>query len=116
MQRTLFDYEETEVASDIIQVSDIQEETGNRITFPCPVARELPIGETRCDHIKKCSECQRLIKELDKIAYGNAKKYCPECGRPLVDDDHCPVHLVVEPVDENASVVKRFKKLAKTGG
>ena len=41
------------------------------------------------------------------------QKYCSKCGRPLVDD-HCPVHLEVEPVDKNAPIVKEFKKLAKT--
>lgn len=41
------------------------------------------------------------------------ERYCPECGRKLVDN-HCPVHLVVEPVDKNSSVVKEFKELEKT--
>jgi len=49
-------------------------ETGNsprkRIFFPCTVAREMAIGEERCDHIKNCPECQRLKKELDKQVYG----------------------------------------------
>lgn len=40
------------------------------IMFPCPVARDLPISDERCEHIKNCDECQRLIKELDEIAYG----------------------------------------------
>ena len=74
MQRTLFDYDaETDVtpSSDITCISsDIQEKKGNGIMFPCSVARQFPIGETRCNHIKNCSECQKLIKELDKIAYG----------------------------------------------
>jgi len=43
------------------------------------------------------------------------KEYCPECGRRLVDK-HCPVHLIVEPVDENAPVVKEFKELVKING
>jgi len=41
-----------------------------RIFFPCTVAREMAIGDERCDHIKNCSECQRLKKELDKQVYG----------------------------------------------
>ena len=40
--------------------------SGTRIFFPCPEAREMPIGEARCNHIKNCSECKRLIQELDK--------------------------------------------------
>lgn len=40
------------------------------ITFPCPVAREMDIGDERRGHITSCDECQRLIKELDKVAYG----------------------------------------------
>lgn len=76
MQHTLFDYSgKTDVTSDITCISsDIQEKKGNGIIFPCPAARQFPIGETRCNHIKHCPDCQRLIKELDKIAYGG-KKY-----------------------------------------
>lgn len=40
--------------------------SGHGIFFPCPNAREMPIGETRCNHIKNCSECKRLIEALDK--------------------------------------------------
>jgi len=40
--------------------------SGHRIFFPCPEAREMVIGEARCNHIKNCSECKRLIRELDK--------------------------------------------------
>lgn len=42
------------------------------------------------------------------------KEYCPNCGRKMVDN-HCPVHLIVEPVDKNNSVVKEFKELEGTG-
>ena len=41
-----------------------------RIFFPCIVAREMEIGEERCDHIKNCDECQKLIKELNDQLYG----------------------------------------------
>jgi len=41
-----------------------------RIFFPCTVAREMAIGDERCDHIKNCSECQRIKRELDKQVYG----------------------------------------------
>ena len=41
-----------------------------RIFFPCIVAREMPIGDERCNHIKNCPECQRIKKELDKEVYG----------------------------------------------
>ena len=41
-----------------------------RIFFPCIVAREMSIGEERCDHIKNCDECQKLIKELNDQLYG----------------------------------------------
>lgn len=85
MQRTLFDYiEESKYCSkcgrllvdnhcpvhiqDMTPVKDSTDKKG--ITFPCDIARELPIGKTRCNHVTNCSECQRLIKELDKIAYG----------------------------------------------
>lgn len=44
---------------------------------------------------------------------GSIKEYCPKCGRKLVDN-HCPVHLEVEPVDENDPIVKKFKELEKT--
>lgn len=40
--------------------------SGHGIFFPCPIAREMPIGETRCNHIKNCSECKRLIEALDR--------------------------------------------------
>lgn len=46
------------------------------------------------------------------VDYIKEAEYCSKCGRPLVDK-HCPVHLAVEPVDENAQVVKEFKELAK---
>ena len=46
--------------------SELPEGKGHGIFFPCPTAREMPIGEARCNHIKHCSECQRLIQELDK--------------------------------------------------
>ena len=41
-----------------------------RIFWPCPIAREMPIGEERLDHIKDCSECERIKEELDKSVYG----------------------------------------------
>jgi len=40
------------------------------IFWPCTIAREMAIGEERCDHIKNCDECQRIKKELDKQLYG----------------------------------------------
>jgi len=40
--------------------------SGHGIFFPCPIAREMPIGERRCNHIKNCAECKRLIEVLDK--------------------------------------------------
>jgi len=55
IQNTLFD--------------DVIEKQHVGIIFPCFVAREMPVGDERCEHIKNCVECQRLIKELDKVVY-----------------------------------------------
>ena len=41
-----------------------------RISWPCPLALEMSIGEERCNHIKNCPECQRIKKELDEQVYG----------------------------------------------
>ena len=41
-----------------------------RIFWPCPIAREMPVGEERLNHIKNCSECERIKEELDKSVYG----------------------------------------------
>lgn len=49
---------------------DEVKEKQHGIIFPCSAAREMPVGDERCEHIRGCDECQRLIKELDKIAYG----------------------------------------------
>lgn len=43
----------------------------NCIMFPCPLAQQFPIGETRNRHIKHCPDCQKLLQRLDEIAYGN---------------------------------------------
>jgi hypothetical protein len=40
-----------------------------RIFWPCPIAREMLIGEERLNHIKNCSECKRIKEELDKSVY-----------------------------------------------
>ena len=61
MQLTLFESED-----ESIDVDARSNAHGKRISFPCPTAQEIEIGEARCDHIKHCSECQRLIHELDK--------------------------------------------------
>jgi hypothetical protein len=41
-----------------------------RIFWPCPIAREMPIGKERLNHIKNCSECKRIKEELDKSVGG----------------------------------------------
>ena len=41
-----------------------------RIFWPCIVAREMAIGNERCDHIKNCDDCRRIKKELDAQLYG----------------------------------------------
>ena len=53
-------------------IKDVAEHELGRVglVFPCSVAREMPVGDKRREHIKNCGECQRLLKEFDKIAYG----------------------------------------------
>ncbi len=36
------------------------------IGWPCDDAQDIPIGEERSKHIKYCSECERLMEELEK--------------------------------------------------
>lgn len=60
-QLTLFESKDTRLDTDTHSNTN-----GKRIFFPCPTAREMPIGEVRCNHIEHCPECQRLIRELDK--------------------------------------------------
>jgi len=38
----------------------------NHLLFPCYDATRLPIGQ-RPEHIKNCSKCQEMIREMDKI-------------------------------------------------
>lgn len=40
-----------------------------KISWPCPLALEISVGEERLDHIKNCSECKRIKEELDKSVY-----------------------------------------------
>lgn len=42
------------------------------------------------------------------------KKYCSKCGRRLIDNAFCSVHLDnMDKVNGNAEIVKEFKKLEK---
>ena len=64
-QLTLFESEDTH--SNVNTSTDANaHSSGHRIFFPCPTAQKMEIGEARCNHIEHCSECQRLIRELDK--------------------------------------------------
>jgi len=66
-QLTLFQSEHSNASLDTDTRSNANaRSSGHGIFFPCPIAREMPIGEARCDHIKNCSECKRLIQELDR--------------------------------------------------
>ena len=62
-QLTLFASEDTDTSQSASQSTGGH---GKGIFFPCPIAREMLIGEVRCNHIKHCPECKRLIQELDK--------------------------------------------------
>lgn len=35
-------------------------------TFPCPIARQFPVGELRREHIENCDECKKLEREFDR--------------------------------------------------
>lgn len=61
-QLTLFASEDTDTSQSASQSTGGQK----GIFFPCPTARKMEIGEERCNHIKHCPECKRLIHELDK--------------------------------------------------
>ena len=64
-QLTLFESED--VSTNTNAHSNANTSTsGHGLFFPCPIAQKMEIGEARCSHIEHCSECQRLIRELDK--------------------------------------------------
>ena len=77
-QLTLFESEDASIdarSNADANTSTHSNASGKGIFFPCPTAREMPIGEARCNHIEHCSECQRLIQELDKeVGYERKRK------------------------------------------
>ena len=40
--------------------------SGNGIIYPCIIARRMPIGEERCEHIKNCPMCKDIKRRLDR--------------------------------------------------
>lgn len=40
--------------------------SGKGIIFPCHIARRMPIGEERCEHIKNCPLCKDIKQRLDE--------------------------------------------------
>lgn len=40
--------------------------SGKGVMFPCHIARRMPIGEVRCEHIKKCPLCRDIKRRLDE--------------------------------------------------
>lgn len=70
MQTTLFDELNAVAkksyvgATPLVLTRDDLVPSGKGIIFPCIIARRLPIDE-RPNHMKDCTVCKRLEKELD---------------------------------------------------
>jgi hypothetical protein len=66
------------------------------------------------DYYKDSYRFNRWVNFSDllevKTEVETEKRFCPECGRELIDN-HCPVHLEVIPVDENDPIVKQYKEI-----